>query len=673
MVGEVGGQAGGMGLWPLGQDAAGPAACLMALVLGDVAGREGEAEDGFCAPCRARVADALGLGPQVRLAVERVAARREEREAQARGFAEEVARHLEGRTEGDGFAVAAALLEPLAPVVSEVPLTMCYDARARAALRRFVALVGLPWATVLRAEAKRASLSVAHAVHAARVLEEGEAKGRMKEVADQQNNTYTRMAAIGAASVLGGVAIALTGGLAAPALGAGFAAMGGIGVAMAAGMATTGGVIAVNSVFAGAGAVFLGSKAARRTAAASGIGFVDSTAKARHRKKMMENLRRRREALMKGAPAQGKVDDVGREHGRDRSGKAGESGREGSSSWFSFSSGSTKEKKGAKYAADGARPEDPEWEAKVIEVERELEVVMVRQSEADNALHATICVSGWITSTEEASQQLEWVYPWEDIQAESGPLRGALCLTWEPEVCLQITNALTDMVKKQLISQGALSAGAALGVGATLAALAAPLAVVAAANLVDNAWAVGTARAEKVGEMLAELLSAQSEDGADRRPVTLVGVGLGGAVVSHCLLNLAKRQKSSRAKRALVERAYIIGAPLTSSRTTWSRMESVVCGELVNAYHPHDWVLALLFRGFSAVGGSVNLEVAGLCPIHLPEPGVLRNVDLSKIATLELDGVAFTSADYAKNMSFILAALGLAEQPKITDIITSPY
>ena len=52
---------------------------------------------------------------------------------------------------------------------------------------------------------------------------------------------------------------------------------------------------------------------------------------------------------------------------------------------------------------------------------------------------------------------------------------------------------------------------------------------------------------------------------------------------------------------------------------------------------------------------------------------MLRNVNLSKIATLEVDGVAFTSADYAKNMSFILAALGLAEEPKITDIITSPY
>ena len=670
-----------MGLWTLGQDATGPAGCLMALVLGDVAGTGKEAEEVFCGPCRARVADALELGPQLRLAVERVAGMREEREAQAKGFAEEVRRHLDGRPETDGYAVAAALLEPLAPVVCEVPLTICYDARARAALRRFAALVGLPWEAVLRAEAKRASLSVASAVQNARALEEESAKDKVKEVAAAQNSTYTRMAVIGFASVLGGAAIVLTGGLAAPALSAGLAAMGGVGVGMAAGMATTGGAIAVNSVFAGAGAVFLGSKAARRTAAASGIGFVDGEAKARHRRKLIENLKRRRDALMKGSlegeeteeggitsKGPGEDDEVvseKKEGGKKKRKGAESSGSLSLSSWFS--SGSREGKKGAaKYEAPGARPEDPEWEAKVLEVERELEIAMVKQSEADNALHATICVSGWITSSEEASQQLEWVFPWEDIRAESGPLRGAMCLTWEPEVCREITSALTDMVKKQLIAQGAVATGAALGAGAALAALAAPLAVVAAANLVDNAWALGIARAEKVGEMLAELLYAQAAEGADRRPVTLVGFGLGGVVISHCLLHLARLcRKNSRAKRALVERAYIIGAPLSSSPSMWSRMESVVCGELVNAYHPHDWVLAVLFRTFSAVGGSVNLDVAGLCPVQLRNSqGVLRNVNLSKMDMLEPDGVAFTSADYAKNMSYILPVLGLANKPE---------
>lgn len=145
-----------------------------------------------------------------------------------------------------------------------------YDARHRVALRLLATWFNIEWT-------KMEAIETMVACSAMALVKEQEAKGEEASSAQGKWAKWKRGGIIGAAALTGGTLMAITGGLAAPAIAAGFGALaptlgtlipviGASGFAAAASAAgTVAGSIAVAASFGAAGAGLTGSKMARRT------------------------------------------------------------------------------------------------------------------------------------------------------------------------------------------------------------------------------------------------------------------------------------------------------------------------------------------------------------------------------------------------------------------------
>ena len=71
-----------------------------------------------------------------------------------------------------------------------------------------------------------------------------------------------------------------------------------------------------------------------------------------------------------------------------------------------------------------------------------------------------------------------------------------------------------------------------------MAAIAWPVTLLSASNVIDNPWNVGVNRAVEVGHHLADVLLRRQHG---QRPVTLLGFSLGARVIFHALLEMSKR------------------------------------------------------------------------------------------------------------------------------------
>ncbi|CAM9511132.1 unnamed protein product, partial [Discosporangium mesarthrocarpum] len=134
-----------------------------------------------------------------------------------------------------------------------VALNCGYDARTRVTFRRVCAAMGVPW---------QPKLSEAESILASEVYQriQGGREGR------ELKGDRWRGLKIGAAMVSGGTLLAVTGGLAAPALAAGLAASGSvIGATAAATLSTLATTTWMATLFGATGAGLVGFKMDRRT------------------------------------------------------------------------------------------------------------------------------------------------------------------------------------------------------------------------------------------------------------------------------------------------------------------------------------------------------------------------------------------------------------------------
>lgn len=145
------------------------------------------------------------------------------------------------------------------------------------------------------------------------------------------------------------------------------------------------------------------------------------------------------------------------------------------------------------------------------------------------------------------------------------------------------------------------------------------------ASELDNPWAVAIDHAGQAAEALAEILIEAQFSTCDLpetdvvtvkkgRPLTLIGYGIGARAIFNCLEILAKRGGGP-----YVENAVFIGAPISTSSSTWKSVQSVCSGRVVNCYSTSDWFLALMYRA-----KSWDITVAGIQPVEISTDDTTR-------------------------------------------------
>jgi hypothetical protein len=139
-----------------------------------------------------------------------------------------------------------------------------YDARARVLLNQLAHRLQVPWKRVTQEEIKIGRVLFAEATGMP-VNEKIPQKWKLWD--------WKRNATIGAAAVTGGALLAITGGLAAPAIAASLSALGGAGVAIGTVVGSTAGVTATTVLFGTAGAGVVGMKADNRTRGVADFNF----------------------------------------------------------------------------------------------------------------------------------------------------------------------------------------------------------------------------------------------------------------------------------------------------------------------------------------------------------------------------------------------------------------
>jgi hypothetical protein len=127
-----------------------------------------------------------------------------------------------------------------------------------------------------------------------------------------------------------------------------------------------------------------------------------------------------------------------------------------------------------------------------------------------------------------------------------------------------------------------------------------PAALIRASKIVDNPWAVGMARAEKAGQILADAILNKV---GGERPVTLIGFGIGARVIYNALMHLTEKRAFG-----FVENAVLLGAPCPSDVASWASMRGIVTGRLINVFSKNDMLLAFMMRQCNYTVGVAGLE-----------------------------------------------------------------
>ena len=252
--------------------------------------------------------------------------------------------------------------------------------------------------------------------------------------------------------------------------------------------------------------------------------------------------------------------------------------------------------------------------------------------------------------------------PWSFTHRYSGEV---YTVKFESMLLMELCDSVTDLAvefvgtaTKEILKQTAMHA--------LMAAVALPVALISAANMIDGTWTLAIERAEEAGLELAKILTSKS---AGCRPVTLVGYSMGARAIYMCLKELVRLQEEwtedsdSREPASVVEDVIVMGLPNHLSLGSWAGIRRVVAGRVVNCFSSKDWILSLMFQykrmtglgrrvcGTSRVlvDGIENYDVTSLIQSHgdycvavedilkLVEFGLPRDlVDQSKFEALNL-------------------------------------
>uniref|UniRef100_A0A0E0M9N7 DUF726 domain-containing protein n=1 Tax=Oryza punctata TaxID=4537 RepID=A0A0E0M9N7_ORYPU len=244
--------------------------------------------------------------------------------------------------------------------------------------------------------------------------------------------------------------------------------------------------------------------------------------------------------------------------------------------------------------------------AKRIGSVKEFEFKTIGENHNQGRLAVAILVTGFAFTEE------DYIKPWEGWKTNLE----RYILQWETKHIVGVSTAIRDWLASrfaiELMREGAMQTV----LSGIVSAFAWPAYLVSAADFIDSKWSIAIDRTDKAGKMLAEVLLRGLQGS---RPVTLIGFSLGARVVFKCLQELALLGNNE----GIVERAVMIGAPVSDKEELWEHTRKMVAGRFVNVYSTNDWILGITFRA-----SLLSQGLAGIQAVHVP--GV-ENVDASEL------------------------------------------
>ncbi|PBJ70267.1 hypothetical protein BCY84_18686 [Trypanosoma cruzi cruzi] len=227
-----------------------------------------------------------------------------------------------------------------------------------------------------------------------------------------------------------------------------------------------------------------------------------------------------------------------------------------------------------------------------------------------------------------------YVVHWEDKnQTKFGrTIDAGLAKTLTKELGGKAFEKATNVARSQLLRGGIFAGIQALD--AVKGSLSLPMYAIWFTGAIDNSFAKLLNRAEYTGKDLAHALLDPQKG---RRPVSLIGFSFGSRVIVECLNELHRVEAFG-----VIENVYLMGSIVSSSRTVWGKLRSVVAGRLVNIYSRGDWFLWLMYKANKAT----LRPMAGIS--HINVPGV-ENLDVSYLVDNHFD--------YAEKLKEIIDAI----------------
>jgi hypothetical protein len=226
------------------------------------------------------------------------------------------------------------------------------------------------------------------------------------------------------------------------------------------------------------------------------------------------------------------------------------------------------------------------------------------------ALSYTIAVSGWLTSMDDGPNQWQYL-------TDMNPLLEVSMLFYEKQALVDLSKAAKEFIATNLISYGVYGAALMTSAAALTLAISFPITLLQAASMLDNPWNMALKKSEQAGQLLARSVLAKYIGG--KRPVTLVGNGMGARVIVYCLLELLQLTDDKDVDvYGIIDSVYLMGASVSLSQEQWECIKPLVADRFVNCYSENDWFLKLLFRLHpNPVAGCAPIEVNGVENINV--------------------------------------------------------
>ncbi|KAM3575446.1 hypothetical protein VYU27_002669 [Nannochloropsis oceanica] len=187
-----------------------------------------------------------------------------------------------------------------------------------------------------------------------------------------------------------------------------------------------------------------------------------------------------------------------------------------------------------------------------------------------------------------SEDSVEVVPPW---WSETFPHLETFTLRWESKALFNLGSSVMEIVAS-LGQQAALEVLTFTAAATLVSALAWPITLLQAADMIDSTWTLACEKADRAGQLLAQT-----------QPVTVADLGSPASGLVHTVV--------------------LMGAPISCSESSWQKARGMVADRLVNCYSRKDWVLKIMYRYQKLV-----TNAAGIAPVIVA--GV-ENVDVTDV------------------------------------------